>query len=63
MKESYAQTMEMFNNPDLKSMFPKESMEQYKKSMEDIKHQIEQAQNPKPNKTKWEKNILKTLSH
>lgn len=55
MKESYAQTMEMINNPDLISMLPKEALEQYKKSMEEMKLQLEKSQDPTPNKTKWEK--------
>jgi hypothetical protein len=55
LKESYAQTMEIMNNTELLKMFPKDALEQYKKSMEDMKLQIEQAQDPTPNKTKWEK--------
>lgn len=55
MKESLASMEKMAKDPNMTSYMDKSALDNMKKQIEDYKLQIEEAEDPTPNKTKWEK--------
>jgi len=54
MKESLKEYDALLKNPSIKSM-PKEVVDTYKKAADGLRESIADAEDPTPNKTKWEK--------
>lgn len=55
MKETLVTMEEMANNKDFTAYMSKSDIENMKKSIEDMRLEIQKAMDPTPNKTKWEK--------